>query len=330
MKDNNSLAVWNVKEDRFPKNGKLKAKLKFLIRYAILAASGLNSQPWKFMITDRAIEVRADRDRRRPEIDPEDRELYISLGCAITNLEVAARYFGMIFKKIYDEGSGDRAVIFEFSEGKMMSTERELFKSIIERRVNREEYNIRQITGEIREVVIKESNKDGLAKLYLTNQKELQEELAELIGKSNRIWFKSKELVEEMKYWLKNDLDYGKEKLPAGAFNLDKIPLEVAKKAEREKRVAKEAAALGIIWSKSDTKTEWIKTGEVYERMALKLTEYGIQNAFFNTVVELKTQRKKLVQMLGIKGQPQLIFRVGYSDREVSHSGRRPIGEVIL
>ena len=45
-----SLAVWNIKPERFPKKGTWKNKLKFLVRYGILAPSGHNSQPWKFMI----------------------------------------------------------------------------------------------------------------------------------------------------------------------------------------------------------------------------------------------------------------------------------------
>ena len=101
MKEKNSLSAWNVKERQFPKNGKMESKLKFLVRYAILAPSGFNSQPWKFKITDNVIEVWADLDRSRREVDPKDRELYISVGCAIANLEIAARYFGMIFEKEY-------------------------------------------------------------------------------------------------------------------------------------------------------------------------------------------------------------------------------------
>jgi len=58
MKNSASLAVWNVNENDFPKNGEMDKKLKFLIRYAILAPSGHNSQPWRFLINNSSIELK--------------------------------------------------------------------------------------------------------------------------------------------------------------------------------------------------------------------------------------------------------------------------------
>jgi nitroreductase len=51
-----------------------------LVRYATLAASGHNTQPWRFTIAEDAITITPDYTRRVPVIDPHDRELWISLG----------------------------------------------------------------------------------------------------------------------------------------------------------------------------------------------------------------------------------------------------------
>ncbi|HEY3344819.1 MAG TPA: nitroreductase family protein, partial [Anaerolineaceae bacterium] len=61
-----------------------------IIRYACLAPSGHNAQPWKFQIQGDTIRLTADDQRRLPVVDPADRELYISLGCALENLQIAA------------------------------------------------------------------------------------------------------------------------------------------------------------------------------------------------------------------------------------------------
>lgn len=60
----------------------LSEKLHFLLRYAILAPSGHNSQPWLFKIVgnNNIIEVYADRSRALPLVDPDERELIISCG----------------------------------------------------------------------------------------------------------------------------------------------------------------------------------------------------------------------------------------------------------
>ena len=62
--------------------------------YASKAPSGHNTQPWKFHITDSAITVLPNLDVALPVVDRNNRELFISLGCAIENLCIAASYFG--------------------------------------------------------------------------------------------------------------------------------------------------------------------------------------------------------------------------------------------
>ncbi|HET8797964.1 MAG TPA: nitroreductase, partial [Thermoanaerobaculia bacterium] len=67
---------------------------EFLLRYAVLAPSGHNTQPWAFRAAGETVEVFADYSRRLPVADPHDRELMISIGAAIANLRIAAAHFG--------------------------------------------------------------------------------------------------------------------------------------------------------------------------------------------------------------------------------------------
>jgi len=57
---------------------------------AILAASAHNTQPWLFEPQEDSITVYADLSRNLGAADPFRRELYASLGCAITNIGIAA------------------------------------------------------------------------------------------------------------------------------------------------------------------------------------------------------------------------------------------------
>ena len=61
-----------------------------LIRYATLAASSHNTQPWKFRIQQDSITILPDFSRRCPVVDPDDSHLFKSLGCAAENLVHAA------------------------------------------------------------------------------------------------------------------------------------------------------------------------------------------------------------------------------------------------
>ena len=110
------LAAWNVREADFPTSGNLLDQLKFLLKYAVLAPSGPNTQPWKFSINDDQVSLIADFTRSLPSVDPTDRTLYISHGCLLTNLLVAAEHFGFGYNlKCLPEGlSGDRTAAVQF------------------------------------------------------------------------------------------------------------------------------------------------------------------------------------------------------------------------
>lgn len=63
---------------------------KDLVAEAIKAPSSHNTQPWVFELRDDHLLLCADRTRALPVNDPHDRELTISCGCALMNMQVAA------------------------------------------------------------------------------------------------------------------------------------------------------------------------------------------------------------------------------------------------
>ena len=93
-----SSQVWSVDERGYWDLESEEARLRFLARYAILAPSGHNTQPWLFRIRNGVLALRADRTRALPVVDPDDRELTISCGAALFNLRAAARGLGRYWR----------------------------------------------------------------------------------------------------------------------------------------------------------------------------------------------------------------------------------------
>jgi uncharacterized spore protein YtfJ len=89
-----ALESWNVSAHDFPEAGDTGDQLLFLLRYAVLAPSGHNTQPWLFSVDGDTVELYADRTQALAVVDPEDRELTISCGAALFNLRVALRHWG--------------------------------------------------------------------------------------------------------------------------------------------------------------------------------------------------------------------------------------------
>ncbi|HOZ81213.1 MAG TPA: hypothetical protein PK370_03265 [Candidatus Woesebacteria bacterium] len=303
----NTLAVWNVKESQFPTNGSLKQKIKFLVRYGILAPSTHNSQPWKFLIDDNSLEILPDFERSLGELDPDNRELYISLGAAAKNVEIAADYFGMIFKK--------DVLKFSFENGKKESGKNKLFKGITLRRTDRGDFLPKQIDKNIFEKM------EGV---MVVDQKEMKQKLAQAVYESDIVWFKSKKLLTELEYWLHK----------GGTANLleeiKKMSEDEITKSLRNKKMVEEAPLLAVIYSKDEVENDWVKSGERFEEISLKLAINRISTGFFNSIIELETQRKKLIKLLGIKGQPQLLLRIGVAVKSGEQAPRRSVKEVII
>jgi hypothetical protein len=67
-------------------------ELRFAVEQAVLAPSSHNTQPWQFRLDGDTVELYADRDRVMHVIDPQDRELVISCGAALLNIELAIQH----------------------------------------------------------------------------------------------------------------------------------------------------------------------------------------------------------------------------------------------
>ncbi|HEX9012434.1 MAG TPA: hypothetical protein VF813_02915, partial [Anaerolineaceae bacterium] len=119
------------------------------MKYAILAPSSHNSQPWLFRVTRGAVELYADRSRALPVIDPEDRELVISCGCALFHLCVAMRYFGYAprVEDFPDPRDQDLLARVYLGDPCLPSLEDgELFQAMFRRRTNRKPFLDRKVS----------------------------------------------------------------------------------------------------------------------------------------------------------------------------------------
>src|SRR5579864_4693204 len=139
---------WTVLEADFPIDETPSEQLHFLLSYAILAPSEYNTQSWRFKVTNRAIELYADRSRRLPRLDPDDRELTVSCGAAFLNLRLALRHFGYADEVDIPYRKEAPDVLARVSLGRRRRAtreEHELFHAILRRRTNRQAFEARAV-----------------------------------------------------------------------------------------------------------------------------------------------------------------------------------------
>jgi hypothetical protein len=84
-----------------------------------------------------------------------------------------------------------------------------------------------------------------------------------------------------------------------------------------------------VVASQSDDKTAWVRTGQVYERLALTMTSLNIKSAFLNQPIEVAAVRGQFQSAMGLgSALPQLLVRFGYA-AALPRSLRRPVEQVL-
>jgi len=85
-----------------------------------------------------------------------------------------------------------------------------------------------------------------------------------------------------------------------------------------------------VIASESEDKVSWVHTGQVYERLALKMTALNIKSAFLNQPIEVDALRGQFQNAVGLGASiPQLLVRFGYADA-MPKSLRRPVEQILI
>jgi len=99
--------------------------------------------------------------------------------------------------------------------------------------------------------------------------------------------------------------------------------------ADTDTKKLRSSPSAVVITSQSESKTAWVRTGQVYERMALTMTSLNIKSAFLNQPIEVATVRGQFAGVMGFGVElPQLLVRCGYADA-MPRSLRRPVEQVI-
>jgi len=106
------------------------------------------SQPWKFHIRGSGIDIFPDEDRWLKAADADQRELFISVGCALENLLVAAEHFGYAHQEEYfPQGEDSLVTLVKLTSQGKIENPRDpvLFDRIPKRYTNHNMYESKKI-----------------------------------------------------------------------------------------------------------------------------------------------------------------------------------------
>ena len=338
-----SLQPWSLPNEV---NGTPADVARALIGAAVLAPSHWNAQPWRFESEQNTVRIVSDIQRWMPGVDPEQRNLHLSLGAALENLLIAARAYGLRPSVTYlpNDGTGGVVATVTWAQGDL-HRDRTLFNALTLRRTNRHEYDGRGIFLQNRAQLAAQVADD--TRLHWIDDRERIHAIADLVHDTTRDRIHDDRSQAERFRWLRFEDSDARERgdgitldelelggpahwLAGRYFNPNSWMLRLgAESAAKQARgQVRSAGALALLTTPKSTRAQWLAAGQAYERLSLTATALGIAQQPLSEPLETESGRTELLHHFGVVGeQAVMLLRLGHA-RSPRPSVRRSVALV--
>jgi len=338
-------AAWNIREEEYPERAPLREKLQFFLRYAILAPSTYNSQPWLFRVGDDAVDVIADFARELPSVDPARRELIMSCGAVVCNLRTAATYFGYATTlTMFPDPARVELVARVRVTGALAPgvEDRARFRAIPTRRRNVVCFDASPPSSMLLLGLAERVKQFGAWLVYI-EQPKLKDAVVRLIAEADRRQVDDPAFRAELARWTREEEDLRADGIPRdwhqGASSLPDFGAPVWSQAIGSVGPGEQHAAhvrqrvgspplLAVLGTSTDTPQAWLAAGQALLEAELEARAAGVWFTDFNQPIQHPALRAQLRQLVGV-GHPQALIRIGYG-AEVAPTPRRSLEEMLV
>jgi len=318
--------------------------LETLIHQATLAPSGHNTQPWRFSWGPGVIRIHPDLHRRLPVVDPDDHALYISLGCALENLCIAATHHGLSAQvDTFPDDEPEECLRIRLNPT-TRGGEAPLYTAIPRRQSNRRPYDGKPIPADHLTRLLEANHQDSVTlKAFQTTGEEV-EPVIDFVKEGNRAQFNDPAFVEELVSWIRftpREVRAHRDGLTAAALGFPPVPRWLGRfimtrlitpegEARRQEKAIRSSALLLLFIAHVNDRHNWVTLGRSFQRVALTATSLGICHAHVNMPCEVLPIRLRLAEHLGLpRGeQPLLLTRLGYA-KPLPAAPRRTVEDVL-
>ncbi len=341
---NPHLQPWSVSAEDFPETGFASDRLEFLLRYAVLAPSNHNTQPWRFRINVDDIEVFADARRALPVVDPQHRELRLSCGAVLLNLRLAAGYFGHRSTIELQPDTHQPDLLARFILDPLRSdTPSEdvlLFHAITHRHTNRSAFRPDPIPDTVLTELADAATAEG-SWFGLAVEENAKYAVADLVAQADKAQWGNRHFRKELATWVRTHSEDHTDGMPTREVGIRDWmsfagPALIRTfsrgngQAAHDVDIAVHSPVLAVLGTDVDDARIWLKAGQAMERVLLTAEANGVAVSHLNQPIEIEDLRSRLATIVGHEsGFPQLLLRLGYGP-EVPHTPRRDLQSFLL
>jgi nitroreductase len=304
-----------------------------LLAAATAAPSMHNTQPWRFTVSQDAIELRADPERTLPVADPAGRAVHIACGAALLNLRLAAAVAGRepVVQLLPDPDQPLLlATVRLAGPHRALSAERELHAAITLRHTNRGPFSGHPVpAGVLAELADAARVEGGI--LHVLDRDETVRVL-HLVRDAERAWLADPAYRAELARWAGGPRD--RDGIPDSALG----PRSPDRPAPVREFTPGRAGPTGYAWFEEDPqlavlsthsggRAQWLLAGQALQRVLLTATGRGIAASPLTQPLERSDAWLVRDPRSGPEA-PQMILRLGYG-LPVPGTPRRPVPEVL-
>jgi nitroreductase len=275
--------------------------IRRLVKDAVLAPSGGNCQPWKWLYDGKQLHVFHDRSRSRAPYDPQGLGSVLAIGCAAENLMLSATSAGLrvACDLLPQPATPELIASFRFSQDDDDTAEviwrPELYEYVGTRRTNRALQARRPLQTADKEALTAAVHSISGAEIYWLEDEGALLECADLLGRTDVLQLTSKPLheflVSEIR-WTPQEAQTTRDGISLESLELspsDRAGFELCRdwstlhavrqvgsgrNLEKSGRKAiASASAVGLVTAPAKTAAEYFRAGRAVERMWLSSTE---------------------------------------------------------
>ena len=328
-----------------------------LVAAAILAASPHNTQPWLFHVQDDHIDVHADPFRSLGAMDPFGREMWLGIGAAIANIEIAAlaRGFAATTELLPAPRHDTLAARIGLRPAKGLSST--LAKVISKRRTHRAAYDPARRVPTVFLNLLSKGDNDDVRLVWLDAKTEPGRAFAQATLAGTQQIVNDADMTADGHHWFRNHPKAVAEHRDGISVPTAGIPPVMA--ALSSLLPAVDGKTSGQYWLNA-TRTQLasapmygllavrdlhdrrgqLLAGARWQRIHLQLTEMGLSAQPMNQLMEIVDRDRQLrrpsptaeslQRWVGAAGgHATFAFRLGYAAESVPHSPRRPLQAVV-
>jgi hypothetical protein len=225
---------------------------------------------------------------------------------------------------------------------KSTHVENTLFDAIPLRQNIRSEYDGQPIKNDDIDQVMSLPLEPGVELHFVTSPSEMETTL-EYVNQGNLSQYADNAFIDELISWLRfNKKDAlavmdglysvcsGNPEVPSWLGQMFVAGTKPQQQADIDAKKLRSSAGAVLVASEADDKSSWVRTGQVYERLALKMTSLNLQSAFLNQPIEVKNLRGQFQSAMNLGSSlPQLLLRYGHAPA-LPRSQRRSVDAVLI